>query len=72
MNQQLLHEPKLSLHTLQWRCKLHVTAFIRRNITVLGVSFTAEMMFCNEEIQTELLQFSSAEHYTSTLVANMF
>jgi hypothetical protein len=36
---------------------------------MLSVSFTAETMLFTE---TQLLQFSSAEHYTSMLVANMF
>jgi hypothetical protein len=73
MNQQLLPEPKRSILTLQRMCQLHVTVFIRPNITaVSGVSFTAEMMLCTVQIQTQLLEFSSAEHYTSTLVANMF
>jgi hypothetical protein len=41
MNQQLLPEPKHSAYTLQ-SCKPHATAFIRHNIIVLSVSFTAE------------------------------
>jgi hypothetical protein len=36
-------------HTLRWLCKLHITAFIRRNIIVLSRGFTAEMMLCSSD-----------------------
>jgi hypothetical protein len=65
MNQQLLPEPKHSVHTLGCLWKLHVSVFLRCNVTELGVSFTAEMMLWTVEIQTQVLQFSSAERYTS-------
>jgi hypothetical protein len=71
MNQQLLPQPKHSTSSvvaLQAIC--HV--FIMRDIIVLIVSFTAEMLLCTIGIQTQLLYLSSAEHYLSTLVANMF
>jgi hypothetical protein len=54
MNQQLLPEPKHSVHTLQWLCKLHLTVFFRHNITALSVSFTTKMMLCTAAIQTQL------------------
>jgi NADH:ubiquinone oxidoreductase subunit K len=42
-------------HTLRWLCTLCVTVFFRRNIIILSVSFTAEIMLCSVEIQTVVL-----------------
>jgi hypothetical protein len=39
MNQQLLPEPKHSVRTIWWLCKLHVTVYIGRNIIVLSIRF---------------------------------
>jgi hypothetical protein len=54
MNQQLLPEPQHSIHTLQWLYKIHVTIFIKHNIIVLSVSFTAEIVLCTVEMQLQL------------------
>jgi hypothetical protein len=55
MNQQLLPEPKHSVHTQQWLYTFQVTvSSIRGNIALLKVSFNAEMMLCSVEIKTQL------------------
>jgi hypothetical protein len=48
-------EPKHSIHTVQLLVKLYVAVFIRRIIIVLIVSFTAEMLLCTVEVQSQLL-----------------
>jgi hypothetical protein len=40
-DQQLLPEPKHSVHTPQWLCKFQVAVLIRRNVITLSISFTA-------------------------------